>query len=111
MALVFFLQFADTQVEPVLSVASYVTFVVGVTLPFGFVFQFPVVLSVLVRLGIVSVAGLRAMRRVVYFMSFIVGAMLTPPDIASQLLMAVPIILLFEITVSLLKRGPGIVGD
>lgn len=111
LALVFFLQFANTQLEPVLSVARYVTFVVGVTLPFGIVFQFPVVLSVLVRLGIVTVTRLRAMRRVVYFMSFIVGAMLTPPDIASQLLMAVPIILLFEITLLLLKKGAGIVGD
>lgn len=111
LALVFFLGFSTQEVEPVLSVARYVAFLVGVTLPFGLVFQFPVVLVVLVRLGVVTVARLRAMRRIVYLMAFIVGAILTPPDVVSQVMMAVPAIALFEITLWSMKRGVGIVGD
>lgn len=98
LALRFLLGFGGAGVEPVLSVARFVSFFVSVTVPFGLVFQFPVVLLVLVHLEIVTVGRLRAMRKPVWFLAFVVGALLTPPDVASQVLMAVPVIALFETT-------------
>lgn len=98
LALRFLLGFGSEAVEPVMSVARFVSFFVSVTVPFGLVFQFPVVLLVLVHLEIVTPARLRALRRPVWFLAFVVGAVLTPPDVASQVMMAVPIIALFEIT-------------
>lgn len=105
LALIFLLGFSTSDVAPVMSIGRFITFFVSVTLPFGLVFQFPVILLVLVGLEIVSLQRLHAMRRVVYVGAFVVGALLTPPDVASQVLMAIPIIGLFELTLWRLRRG------
>lgn len=107
LALYFLLSFGTEQVLPTIAVARFLTFLTSVTLPFGIVFQFPVVLIVLVQLNIVDVTTLHRMRRIVFFLAFVVGALLTPPDVASQILMAVPIILLYELSLSLLRKGAG----
>lgn len=107
LALRFVLGFGGEAVEPVISVARFVNFFVSVTVPFGFVFQFPVVLLVLVHLGVVTGEQLRSLRRPVWFLAFVVGALLTPPDVASQVLMAVPIIVLFELTLWRLGKSTG----
>lgn len=112
LALLFLLGFGSGSVEPVLSVARFVTFLMSVTLPFGLVFQFPVVLFVLVRLELVTTHRLRALRRVIWFLAFIVSALLTPPDLASQVLMAIPIIVLYELALWRLERtGTADAGD
>lgn len=105
LALLFLLGFGSDQVEPAIAIARFVTFFVSVTLPFGLVFQFPVVLLVVVRLGIVTLEQLRAVRRFVYFGSFVVATLLTPPDVASQVLMAIPMIILYELTLWSLHKG------
>lgn len=105
LALIFLLGFGGEQLEPVLSVARFVTFLIQLTLPFGLVFQFPVVLLVLVRLEMVSVQRLISLRKIVYFLSFVVATLLTPPDVASQVLMAIPIIILYELTLWQLRKG------
>lgn len=110
LALIFLLGFGSQDVEPTIAIARFVTFFVSVTLPFGLVFQFPIIIVLLVRLQMVSLVRLRNMRRVVYFLAFVVGALLTPPDVASQVLMAIPIILLYELTLWILSRGGGQAG-
>lgn len=111
LALLFLLGFGSEQVEPVIAVARFVTFFVSVTLPFGLVFQFPIIMLLLVHLGIVTPERLRSMRRIVYFGAFVVGALLTPPDVASQVLMAIPIIILYELTLWRVQKGGVRAGD
>lgn len=106
-ALQFLLGFGSERIQPYISVARFLTFLISVTLPFGVVFQFPVVLMVLVQLEVVTVARLVALRRIVYFLAVVVGALLTPPDVASQVLMAIPIIVLYELTLAWLRKGAG----
>jgi sec-independent protein translocase protein TatC len=64
---------------------------------FGVTFEIPVVLVVLVRLGVVPLAKLKEFRRYVIVAAFIVAAVITPPDVVSQLMLAVPMCLLYEL--------------
>jgi sec-independent protein translocase protein TatC len=66
---------------------------------FGLAFELPVVLLLLARAGLVTPEGLAEKRRVAIVVAFIAAAILTPPDVISQLLLATPIILLYEISV------------
>ena len=83
-----------TQAQWTLS--SYVTFTTQTLVAFGLAFEIPVVLLILGRLGIVSSQILRTYRRHAIVAALVVGAVLTPPDIFSQCILAVPLILLYE---------------
>ena len=104
-ALRFFLGFGSESVRPVIAVGRFLSFFISVTVPFGVVFQLPIVLAVLVRLEMVTVAGLVRLRKMVYFLAFVVGAILTPPDAVSQVMMALPLIILFELTLWRMRKG------
>ena len=75
---------------------KYLSFVMSMFLAFGVTFQVPVAVVAMVKMGFVSVAKLRAIRRYVIVGAFIVGAILTPPDVVSQFMLAVPLWLLYE---------------
>ncbi len=75
---------------------KYLSFVLGMFLAFGVTFQVPVVVVVLVRMGVVSVAKLREARPYVFVGAFVVGAIFTPPDVVSQFMLAIPLWLLYE---------------
>lgn len=75
---------------------DYLSFVMGLIFAFGFCFLLPVLLMLLARAGIVNVAQLRAFRRYAIVGAFVVAAVLTPPDVISQLLLAVPLMFLYE---------------
>lgn len=78
---------------------SYFAFVTWIVLGLGIAFQFPLIAIVLVYLDIVTVKKLRELRRICYLVFFIVAALLTPPDPVTQLMMALPMIVLYEISI------------
>jgi len=78
-------------------IESYYSFVITMFLAFGLTFEVPVAVMVLVRMGVVSLQKLKEIRRYVIVGSFVVSAIVTPPDVVSQLLLAIPLCLLYEI--------------
>jgi sec-independent protein translocase protein TatC len=93
----FFAGYAPAGVTMMTDIDKYLSFVLTMFIAFGITFETPVVVIVLVRFGIVSLEKLRAMRPYVIVGAFVVGAVFTPPDVVSQLLLAVPLWLLFEL--------------
>jgi sec-independent protein translocase protein TatC len=85
------------ELEP--KVDQYLSLVMRLIFAFGLSFELPVVLTLLARVGIVSAAGLRKNRRYAIVIAFIAAAVLTPPDPISQLGLAIPIIVLYEISI------------
>ena len=86
----------DLGVQAQWTLASYVTFTTQTLIAFGLAFEIPVVLLVLGRLGIITSAWLRHYRRHALVTALVVGAVLTPPDVFSQMILAGPLILLYE---------------
>jgi sec-independent protein translocase protein TatC len=76
---------------------NYLSFAMTTFLAFGITFEVPVVVVVLVRMGIVPLAKLREIRPYVIVGAFVISAVVTPPDVLSQLLLAVPMTLLYEL--------------
>lgn len=79
--------------------SDYLERVLQLVFAFGFAFEVPVLLTLLVRVGIVSTAALKAKRRYAIVIAFIVAAVLTPPDVVSQIALAVPLIIFYEVAI------------
>lgn len=90
-------QFAPKSISVAPDIENYLDFVLTMFLAFGVTFEVPIIVVVLVRMGIVTVEKLKALRPYVIVGAFVVAAVVTPPDVTSQLLLAVPMCLLFEI--------------
>jgi sec-independent protein translocase protein TatC len=93
----FIARFAPKSITVAPDIEAYFNFVLGMFLAFGVAFELPVVVFVMVLSGIVSVAQLREWRGYVIVAIFIVAAVVTPPDVVSQLALALPMCLLYEI--------------
>lgn len=87
---------APQGVAVMTDIDKYLSFVLTMFVAFGVTFQVPVAVVVLVRMGVVSTAKLREIRPYVIVGAFIVGAIFTPPDVVSQLMLAIPLWLLYE---------------
>jgi len=89
-------EFAPKSITPAPDIEAYFGFVITMFLAFGITFEIPIVVMVLVRFGVVSLQRLRDARPYVIVGSFVVAAVITPPDVLSQFLLAVPMCLLYE---------------
>jgi sec-independent protein translocase protein TatC len=93
----FFASYAPAGVQMMTDIDKYLSFVLTMFIAFGLTFETPVVVVVLVRLGIVSLEKLKAARGYVIVGAFVIAAIFTPPDVISQLLLAIPLCLLYEV--------------
>ena len=93
----FFLGFADEYVQALPSVKQYFSFSIKLLFAFGIVFELPVVAFFLSKMGIVTPEFLKKKRKYALLLTFVLAAILTPPDVITQLMMAGPLILLYEI--------------
>jgi len=96
MAFGFFATQAPKGVKIMTDITSFLDFTIGMSLAFGFAFQVPIAIVVAVWSGLVSRAALAKKRPYVFLGVFVVGALLTPPDVFSQTLIALPMYALFE---------------
>jgi sec-independent protein translocase protein TatC len=93
----FFVGYTPPGVQMMTDIDKYLSFVLTMFLAFGLTFETPVVVVVLVRMGVVSLDKLKAARAYVIVGAFVLGAIFTPPDVISQLLLAIPLWLLYEV--------------
>ena len=92
----FIIQFAPKSITPAPDIEAYLSFVLTMFVAFGVTFEIPLVEVVLVRTGMVTIAKLKDIRSYVIVGAFVVAAVVTPPDVVSQLLLAIPMCLLYE---------------
>jgi sec-independent protein translocase protein TatC len=93
----FIASFAPQSITPAPDIEAYLSFVMTMFLAFGITFEVPVVVVLLVRTGLVTVEKLAASRGYVIVGAFVIAAVVTPPDVVSQFMLAVPLCLLFEV--------------
>jgi sec-independent protein translocase protein TatC len=99
----FFISFASDYVRVMPTLRESLGFATWLLLVFGIVFETPIVILILARLGIVNAEKLRRNQKYAVLIIFIVAALLTPPDVVSQLLMAVPLMILYELGIWIAK--------
>jgi sec-independent protein translocase protein TatC len=95
----FFLGFATETIHAMPSMKEYLGFVSKMLLAFGFVFELPLVLTFLARMGLVTVDFLKKNRKYALLLFFVGAALITPPDVITQIMMAMPLIVLYEISI------------
>ncbi|MBN1542612.1 twin-arginine translocase subunit TatC [candidate division KSB1 bacterium] len=95
----FLLGFQTDYLEATIAIGKYLGFIVTLLLVFGLVFELPVLAFFLTKIGILTPGFLRSKRRYSIVVIFILAALLTPPDIFTQLLLAGPLLLLYEISI------------
>lgn len=93
----FFMGFADEFIKPMPTLREYLGFSLKLLFAFGIIFELPLFIFFLARLGVVTAEGLRSKRKYAILVCFICSAILTPPDVMTQTLMAGPLIILYEI--------------
>ena len=103
----FIASFAPQSITPAPDIEAYLGFVMTMFLAFGITFEVPIAVILLVKTGVVTVAKLREIRGYVIVGAFVIAAIVTPPDVVSQLLLAAPLCLLYELGIlaaSLIKK-------
>lgn len=101
----FLMGYSSEWLRPMISVGSYVSFFCIMTLVFGIVFEMPVVILFLTKIRIVNPRMLRKKRKYAILIIFIAAALLTPPDVFTQVMMAVPLVILYEISIYISYLG------
>lgn len=90
-------------VASLINLKSYISYIVAMLLAFGCIFEMPVVAAVLSAIGLLKPKAMVAARRYVIVVFFILGAAITPPDVMSQCMVAIPMILLYELSIGICK--------
>lgn len=102
-AFTFLLQQIPSFSTASISIGYYTTFVIKFMLCFGVIFELPIVLYFLVKIGVVPLESLTKHRGIVYVLFFIIAAIVTPPDVLTQIFLAIPMIILYEASIIMLK--------
>ncbi|WP_300460033.1 twin-arginine translocase subunit TatC [Desulfobacula sp.] len=95
----FFLGFATDTIYAMPSMKEYLSFASKMLLAFGFVFELPLVLTFMARMGLVTVPFLKKNRKYALLLFFVGAALITPPDVVTQIMMALPLMVLYEISI------------
>ncbi|VWX32874.1 TatABCE protein translocation system subunit [Limnobacter sp. 130] len=95
--------FAPQSITPAPDIEAYMSFVLTMFMAFGMTFEVPIVVVVLVYLGVVTVEKLAEVRGYVIVAAFVIAAIVTPPDVMSQLFLAIPICILYEVGILFAK--------
>lgn len=95
------IRLAGEDLTPMITASSYMSFVLGFLIPFGLVFEIPMVTYFLTMVGIINPDMLTKNRKYVLLVVLVLAAMLTPPDIVSQLCLAAPMLLLYEVGIQI----------
>lgn len=99
--LLFFMGFQLDVIQPMISFSNYLSFIISTVVAFGIIFELPIIMILLTRFGIVKVEFIKKNRKYIILGIFIAAAIITPPDVISQLLMALPMIALTEVGIFL----------
>jgi sec-independent protein translocase protein TatC len=99
----FITTFAPKSITPAPDIEQYLSFVMSMFLAFGITFEVPVFVIILTKMGVVDVAKLKEARPYVIVGAFVVAAVVTPPDVVSQLMLAIPMCLLYELGIFLAR--------
>ena len=100
-ALQFFMDLAPADIENNIALDFYIGFLLRIIVVFGVVFELPIVSIILTKMGLLTPQFMRKYRRYALVIAFILGAILTPPDPSTQIMLAIPIILLYEASIFL----------
>jgi len=95
--------FAPESITPAPDIEAYMSFVLTMFLAFGMTFEVPIIVVVLVYLGVISIEKLVEIRGYVIVAAFVIAAIVTPPDVMSQLFLAIPICILYEVGILFAK--------
>lgn len=101
LAVNFFVVSGEDVATPMLSLERYVSFLFSFLLPFGVMFETPIVVVVLTRVGLVNAKMLGKARKYIIFAIFVLAAILTPPDVVSQVMLGLPLVVMFEVSIQL----------
>ena len=99
----FFLQFAAEQVDPRFTVSEFISFVISFHLAFGIVFQLPLLTWSLGKIGLLSSAFLKRNRKIALLVMLVLSAIITPPDIISQVAIVLPLVVLYEVGIIMVR--------
>ena len=100
-ALQFFMDLAPADIENNIALDFYIGFLLRIIIVFGVVFELPIISIILTKMGLLTPNFMRKYRRYALVAAFILGAILTPPDPSTQIILAIPIILLYEVSIFL----------
>ena len=100
-ALQFFMDLAPADIENNIALDFYIGFLLRIIIVFGVVFELPILSIILTKMGLLTPKFMRKYRRYALVIAFILGAILTPPDPSTQIMLAIPIILLYEVSIFL----------
>jgi sec-independent protein translocase protein TatC len=99
----FFMGFSNEYVQALPSVKQYFSFSTKLLFAFGVIFELPVVMFFLSKMGVVTPELLKKKRKYAILLAFVVAAILTPPDVLTQIFMALPLVVLYEISIFVAK--------
>ena len=95
----FFVRIAIAEVESMISVKSYISFINAMLLAFGAVFEMPVLVFLLTKLDVLKPEFLKKNKGIIIVLIFVAAAIITPPDVVSQIMLGIPMVLLLEASI------------